>query len=140
MTPKQVQLVKRSLGAALLRPDRLAGFFFAELFARDAGLWRRFRTGIAMRGSELIDGLCSIVDSIERLHPIVPVLEWLAFQGARQGIGERQYQAVAGALVAALEAELRDSFTLEHRLAWDAASRSVIAVMARALAAEPLAA
>jgi hemoglobin-like flavoprotein len=139
MTPKQVQLVKRSFEAAAIRPDRLAGFFFAELFARDAVLWRRFRAGAGARDAALFDGLGAIVGSIDRIHPIVPVLEWLAFQGARHGIGEAEYQAIREALVAAL-ASMLGAFTAEHRAAWTAAGHEVASVMVRALAAEPLAA
>jgi hemoglobin-like flavoprotein len=140
MTPNQVQLVKRSFEAAAIRPDRLAGFFFAELFARDAVLWRRFRAGAGTRDAALFDGMAAIVGSIDRIHPIVPVLEWLAFQGTRHGIGEVEYDAVGEALVAALAAMFGDAFTAEHRAAWTAAAHAVARVMVRALAAEPLAA
>jgi hemoglobin-like flavoprotein len=140
MTPKQVQLVKRSFEAAAIRPDRLAGFFFAELFARDALLWRRFRAGAGTRAAALFDGLADIVGAIDRIHPIVPVLEWLALQGARHGIGEAEYEAVGEALIAALAAMLGGAFTAEHRAAWIAAGDAVARVMVRALVAEPLAA
>ena len=140
MTPRQTLLVKTSFRSASLQRDRLQGFFFAELFARDASLWRLFKGSAGPRGSDLFEGLFSIVGHVDRLYPIFPVLEWLAFQGARRGVGERQYEAVAQALIAALESGMRASFTAEHREAWTAAYRSVARVMAESLEKEPLAA
>ena len=139
MTPRQTLLVKTSFRAASLQRDRLQGSFFAELFARDASLWRLLKGSAGPRGSDLFDGLSSIVGHVDRLYPIFPVLEWLAFQGARRGIGERQYEAAAQALIAALESGM-GAFTAEHREAWLAAYRSVARVMAAALENEPLAA
>lgn len=139
MTPKQVQLVKHSFGAAAMRSDRLADLFFVGLGTSDAACWRRFKS-LGVSDHELIEGLAAIVCSLDRLHPIVPVLEWLAFRGARHGLGAPQYQAVGEALVAALGDALRDAFTAEHRQAWTAACQAVADIMVRALSAEPLAA
>jgi hypothetical protein len=139
MTPKQIQLVKQSFEAAAMRSDRLADLFFVGLGTSDAACWRRFR-GLGVPDHELIEGLAAIVGSLDRLHPIVPVLEWLAFRGVRHGLGAPQYQAIGEALVAALANALRDAFTTEHRQAWTDARQAVADIMVRALSAEPLAA
>jgi len=140
MTSQQVQLVKRSFWIAEMRRTHLAGCFLAELFARDPALWRLFSTESSLRGEHLHHGLAGIVASIDRLHPIVPVLEWLAFHGAAHGLGERHHVIIADALMAALETVLGETFTPSHRQAWWMACRSVIDVMVHALEAEPLAA
>ena len=140
MTPQQTQLVKRSFWIAEGRRTQLAGCFLAELFARDPALWRLFSTDPALRGDKLHHAVAGIVASIDRLHPIVPVLEWLAFHGAAHGIGERQQVIIADAFMAALESMLGDTFTPAHRQAWWLACRSVIDVMVHALEAELLAA
>lgn len=139
MTPKQIQLVKRSFEAAAMRPDRLADLFFVGLGTSDAACWRRLKR-LGVPDHELIEGLAAIVGSLDRLHPIVPVLEWLAFRGVRHGLGAPQYHAIGEALVAALAGALRDAFTAEHRQAWTAACQAVADIMVRALSAEPLAA
>ena len=140
MTPQQAKLVKHSFWIAETRRDRLAGCFLAELFARDPALWRLFTTDPALRAAKLHRAASQIVASIDRLHPIVPVLEWLAFHGAGLGIGERRQVVLADALMAALESVLGEDFTPIHRQAWWHACRSVIDVMVEALALEPLAA
>jgi len=140
MTPQQTQLVKRSFWIAEGRRTQLAGCFLAELFARDPALWRLFSSDPSLRGDKLHHAVAGFVASIDRLHPIVPVLEWLAFHGARHGIGERQHVAIADAFMAAMETVLGESFTPAHRQAWWLACRSVIDVMVHALEAEPLAA
>lgn len=138
MTPHQVLLVKHSYRAASF-DNRLAGYFLAELFARDPRLWRLFTTEPGLRPARLDDGLAAIVGSIDRIHPIVPVLEWLALQGTRHRIGLTEYEAIGEALLAALEAALDEGFTEDHAGAWVAAYHAVVAVMRRALA-QPVAA
>jgi hemoglobin-like flavoprotein len=138
MTPHQVLLVKHSYRAASF-DKRLAGYFLAELFARDPRLWRLFTTEPGLRAGRLDDGLASIVASIGRLHPIVPVLEWLALQGARHRIGPTEYESIGEALLSALESALDEGFTSDHADAWVAAYHAVAGVMRRVLA-QPLAA
>jgi hemoglobin-like flavoprotein len=140
MTPQQAQLVKRSFWIAESRRSQLAGCFLAELFARDPALWRLFSTDPAFRADKLHHAVAGIVASIDRLHPIVPVLEWLAFHGAAHGLSERHHVVIADALLAALESVLAEAFTPALRQSWWLACRSVIDVMVHALEAEPLAA
>ena len=140
MKPQHILLVKHSFRAVALQHDRLAGFFLAELFARDPRLWRLFRAEPGLRPARLYEALASIVDAIDRLHPIVPVLEWVAVQGARRHVAEPHYDSIGEAWLAALEAALGDAFTEAHAEAWAEAYRAVVAVMSRALASEPLAA
>ena len=140
MNPHQILLVKTSFHAVQPRSERLSGYFFAELFIREPALWHLFRSKAGMRWPALVDGLASIVGAIDRLHPIVPVLEWLAIQGSARGIGKRHYEAVGQALIAALEAVLGDGFGPEHRRAWTAACRAVTSVMVEELEDQLLAA
>ena len=140
MTPQQVRLVRYSLAAAAPQRNRLAGTFFAHLFARDPSLRFLFRGDLRALGTELYDGLAAIAASIDRLHPIVPVLEWLAVRAASRGVGERHFELIAAALVSTLAAGLGEGFTADHREAWNAASRRVIDAMMPAVASEPLAA
>ena len=90
--------------------------------------------------AELFEGLAAIVDSIDRLYPIVPAIEWLAVQSARRGLGEHHYFPVVEAMLSAFRDGLGDDFTVELELAWREAARQVSAIMAGALEAEPLAA
>ncbi|HWT13546.1 MAG TPA: globin domain-containing protein [Allosphingosinicella sp.] len=140
MTPKQIELVRNSFRAAAPQRHRLAGAFFAELFAREPSLRPLFAGALSLHGVKLFDGLAEIVGSLDRLYPIVPVLEWLAIRNLRRGVGERQYRAFGEALRTTLEAALGASFTAETGEAWIAAERAVLRVMCEALAAEPIAA
>src|SRR5262245_41201456 len=140
MTPHQILLVKTSFQAALTQRERIAGFFFAELFAREPAMWQLLRGKTGMRWPALVDGLAAIVGSIHRIHSIEPVLQWLSWQGAVRGVGEGQYEAVGQALVAALEAGLGEAFGSEHRRAWMVAVGKVADIMARALEEQPMAA
>lgn len=140
MTPQQAQLVKNSFRMAQGRRGRLAGCVLAELFARDPALWEKLRGDAGWHDGHFANGLAAIVASVDRLHPIVPVIEWLAFRGAARGLCERHHVAIADALMAALEVVLGDDFTAMHRQAWWQACRGVIDVMVAALESEPMAA
>ena len=140
MTNEQVRLVKRSFQALTPQRNRLAGLFFAQLFVREPSLRPVFRGDLRAQGRELFEGLAAIVDSIGRLYPIVPALEWLAVQSARRGLGERHYGAIAEAMLAAFRDGLAEDFTPDVEQAWRLAIARVSAVMVEAVDAEPLAA
>ena len=140
MTREQVRLVKNSFQALTPQRNRLAGLFFAQLFVREPSLRPVFRGDLRVHGTELFEGLAAIVDSLDRLYPIVPALEWLAVQSVRRGVGERHYWVIIEAMLSAFRDGLGDGFTVELELAWREAARQVSAVMLRALESEPLAA
>lgn len=140
MTPRQIALVKSSFAAVAPQRNRLAGIFFAQLFVRDPGLRSVFRGDLRAQGLGLYEGLSAIVESLGRLHPIAPALEWLAVQAARRGVGERHYAAIGDALLATLETGLGAGFTPELRSAWSAACGRVSGIMVAALEPQPLAA
>ena len=140
MTRNQVRIVKDSFQALTPQRNRLAGLFFAQLFVREPSLRPLFRGDLRAHGAELFEGLSAIVDSLDRLYPIVPAIEWLAVQSARRGLGDRHYFAVIEAMLSAFRDGLGDGFTVELELAWREAARQVSAIMTGALESEPLAA
>jgi nitric oxide dioxygenase len=140
MTRNQIQLVKSSFQAITPQRNRLAGIFFAQLFVREPSLRSVFKGDLRAQGIELFDGLAAIVDSLDRLYPIVPALEWLAVQGGRRGVGERHYREIGEAMLAAFRDGLGDAYTAEIEQAWDSAIDRVCAVMVGAMADQPLAA
>ena len=140
MTRRQVWLVRSSFQAMTPQRNRLAGIFFAQLFVREPSLRSVFRGDLRAHGVALFDGVASIVDSLDRLSPIVPALEWLAVQSARRGVGERHYAAIAEAMLAAFRDGLDENYTAELHAAWKLASERVAAIMVPALESQPLAA
>ena len=100
MTPRQVNLVRDSLRAVAPQQNRLAAIFLDRLLAREPQLRRLFDGDPGARVRELHDGLSAIVASLDRLHAIAPVLEWLAVRGARRSLGPGHYPAFAEALLA----------------------------------------
>ena len=140
MTRKQILLVQSSFQAMTPQRNRLAAIFFAQLFVRDPSLRPVFRGDLRAEGIELFEGLAAIVDSLDRLYPIVPALEWLAVRTARRGLSERHYFTVAEAMLAAIRDGLGEDYTLELEQAWKQAIDRVSMVMERALEDELLAA
>lgn len=140
MTAEQIRLIRTSFAAAAPQRARLAPVFFDALFEREPSLRAILGGGTPPLAASLFRGLSEIVASLDRLHPILPALEWLAERSAWRGIGPARYAAFETALLAALETALGEDFTPATREAWSAACRRVGGAMAMAVAAEPLAA
>jgi hypothetical protein len=120
MTPAQIRSVRRSFAAAMLRLDALSAAFCERLSQLDPGLapfggdpmLQRIKVGAALAG---------LVASLGQLDRILPQLQALGRERARQGIHPEDYAMVGEALVAALQDVLGESFDADTRRAWRAA-------------------
>ena len=140
MNRTQIRLVQASFEAVARQRNRTTAIFLAQVFVREPALRAVFRGELKAQAAALHSALAEIVPSLDRLYPIVPALEWLGVRAARCGVGFRQYDAVEGAMLAALADTLGAGFTDELRDAWKAAFRRVAGIMIAASEPELLAA
>ena len=140
MNRAQIRLVQASFETVSRQRNRTTAIFLAQLFVREPSLRAVFRGELKAQAAALHSALAEIVPSLDRLYPIVPALEWLGVRAGRCGVGFRQYDAVEGAMLAALADTLGDAFGDSLRDAWKAAFRRVAGIMIAASEMEPLAA
>ena len=139
MTPEQITLVQSSferLGADL---PTMATRFYQELFGRDPALRPLFTTDLAKQEVRFAEKLTEIVRAMPRLDELLTHTRALGARHAGYGVRAADYQTLGGALLAALAAELGDSFDAPTREAWALAYNLVAETMLEgAAAARPI--
>jgi len=139
MTPEHIRLVKESFQQVLPVADRVAGRFYAQLFAFDPSIEPLFTHDMDAQGQKLMASLQRIVKGLDDLPAVLPAVEQLAIRHLDYGVQPHHYTTVGNALLVALKQELGDAFTHETRAAWVAAYTLLSRAMKKAAYGDPLA-
>lgn len=121
MTPTQIDAVKDSFARVRPIADQAGALFYERLFALDPALRPLFKGDIGDQSRKLMAMLATVVDGLDRLETIVPMVEALGVRHHAYGIKDADYDAVGQALLWTLEQGLGDAFTPATREAWTAA-------------------
>ena len=121
MTPRQIQVVQTTWNKVLPVRNIAAELFYTKLFALDPSLQPLFRTNMRHQGDKLMAMISIVVQRLDQLEPIVPMLEDLGRRHTTYGARETHYETVGVALLWTLERALADAFTGEVKRAWVAA-------------------
>ena len=118
MTPEQLESVRRTavlVGSAL---DQCASCFYDDLFARHPAARRLFADDLPARGGTLVDELLRLIDATDDLRGFLAQARALGLRLQRRGIHAADYAFVGDALIAAIEAVVGDSWTVEVEASW----------------------
>ena len=118
MTPEQKLLVQSTFGKVLHISDTAADLFYARLFELDPSLKVLFKGDIKQQGEKLMTMLGTVVNGLNRVSDLLPLVADLGRRHARYGVKEKDYDTVGVALLWTLEKGLGDSFTPPTREAW----------------------
>lgn len=118
MTPRQVMLVQTTFERVRPIREAVAALFYQRLFELDPGLRKLFQRDLAEQGRMLMQTLGVAVKGLGRASTLLPTLRELGRKHAAYGVGRRDYDTVAAALLWMLEQGLGDRFTKEVREAW----------------------
>jgi hemoglobin-like flavoprotein len=139
MTPEQITLVQTSFERLGPQLPALATRFYEELFARDPALRPLFTIPMAEQKVRFTEKLTEIVYAMPRLSELLTHTRALGARHVSYGVRATDYQVLGEALLAALGAELGDSFTGATREAWALAYNLVAETMLEgAAAARPI--
>lgn len=107
-----------------------AEVFYKQLFEQEPRLKSLF-AGVDMvrQHGRLVDALSFVVDRLDCLDEVVPLLEELGRRHQGYGVGERDYEAVGAALLATLEEAHGDAWTRPLASSWEAAYGFVAGTM-----------
>ncbi|MEM8836510.1 MAG: globin family protein [Pseudomonadota bacterium] len=111
----------------------VASIFYQRLFDTDPSLKALFAsTDMAMQNEKLIGAIAAVMDALDDLSAVVPVLEKLGRHHAEFGVTRVHYDLVGSALIWTFAGVLKHAFTSKVRSAWTLAYGLVAGVMANA--------
>ena len=139
MTPEQITLVQTSFERLGPQLPAMATRYYQELFARDPALEAMFTIPLALQEVKFAEKLTEIVQAMPRLDELLTHTRALGARHVGYGVRAADYQTLGGALLAALAAELGDSFDAATSEAWALAYNLVAETMLEgAAAARPI--
>jgi hemoglobin-like flavoprotein len=121
VTTKEAKLIRASFECAAMSPTRTSELFYQRLFTLDPSVRSLFHGDMREQGRKLISTLTLVVDSIDRLEDLLPMIRELGVRHANYRVEERHYVTVGEALLWALEQTVGSSFTPVTRTAWQKA-------------------
>lgn len=133
MTPDQKRLVEQTWKMAVPNADAVAQLFYQRLFQLDPSIERLFaKSDMAAQRAKLLKALGLVVDSLDDLEGLLPVIEELGRRHLAYGVEEPHYDTVGAALLWTLERGLGEAWTPETAAAWTAAYSLLSGVMRQA--------
>ena len=114
-------MIRESFTHAALNPAETSANFYRRLFALEPSVRGLFHGDMREQGRKLMSTLTLIVDSIDQLENLLPMIRELGVRHANYRVEERHYAAVADALLWALAQAAGPSFTQPTRRAWQKA-------------------
>lgn len=129
MTPEQKNLVRTTWAQVVPIKEKAAELFYGKLFELDPSVKPMFKNDIAEQGKKLMMSINTVVNSLDRLEPMVPVLQDMGRRHKGYGVQDQHYATVGAALLWTLEAGLGPAFTPEVKTAWTEAYTVIATVM-----------
>ena len=130
MPPEDKALVKTTWAMVVPIADVAATLFYERLFALDSSLLPMFdRTDMKEQRRKLLAALGTVVNGLDNLEPLIPVLENLGRNHSRYGVKDAHYETVGAALLRTLEQGLGEAWTPAAKAAWTQSYGTVANVM-----------
>src|SRR5215468_10428081 len=104
MSPEQKALVRSTWSKVLPIADAAVTMFYDRLFEIDSSTRSLFKaTDMSEQRRKLVQALAAVVNGLDNLAPLIPVLEELGRKHVRYGVTEAHYDSVGAALLWTLE-------------------------------------
>lgn len=132
MTPEQIKLVKTTWTMVLPIKDKAAELFYGKLFEMDPAVKPLFKTGTVEQGKKLMMSINTVVNSLENIGAMVPVIQEMGRRHVGYGVKAHHYDTVGASLLWTLETGLGPAFTPDVKEAWTGAYTLLATVMKEA--------
>lgn len=123
MNARQRHLVKRSWRQVGDDAPRLAELFYTRLFEMAPPLRQLFQGDLKLQQQRLATMMGTLVEDLDRLEQVRPLLHDLGARHTRYGVTDAQYETFGDALMWAFQRVLWSDFTPDVEEAWRAAYR-----------------
>lgn len=135
MIPFEKNLVKSTWKTMAPMADEVARRFYDRLFEIDASARALFKSSdLPEQRRKLVQALSLVVQGIDDLSTLAPVVADLGRRHAKYGVTESQYESVGAALLWTFEQSLGSKWTMEASRAWASAYAVLAGVMKEAAA------
>jgi hemoglobin-like flavoprotein len=128
MTPEQVTMVRSSY-ASLGDATKMAGGFYARLFASDPSAERLFTDGPDVMAGKFAAELAALVDAISSFSDFATRARELGARHAAYGVQTTHYHSACEALIGALSEHLGEQWNAALEAAWRRAYNLVAELM-----------
>ncbi len=133
MTTDEIVLVRQGFEQIAPHAERIGLAFYERLFAADPSLRPLFRADMRTQVGHLMTALTMVVRSLDDLGPILGHIQALGRRHAAYGVEARHFATVGAALLATLDDELAEAFTVEMQAAWASAYGTLADAMLAAM-------
>ena len=118
MTPQEITLVKTTWSQVVPIKTKAAELFYGKLFELDPSVKPLFTDNIAEQGKKLMMAINTVVNSLDRIDTMVPIIHDMGRRHAGYGVKSGHYDTVGAALLWTLDTGLGPAFTPEAKAAW----------------------
>ena len=132
MTPEKIALVRSSWQQVLPIKDTAAQLFYGQLFELDPSLRGMFKGDMVEQGRKLMAMINTVVNSLDKLGPILETIEEMGRRHVAYGVTEAHYDTVGSALIWTLGQGLGEQFTPAVKDAWAQAYNTLASAMKQA--------
>jgi hemoglobin-like flavoprotein len=120
ITPRQIDLIRRSFDAMWPVRAKLAALFYQCFFELAPDARPLFPTDMERQNLKLMDMIAAIVGAIENRDIFRSILTHTGRDHARFGAKAQHFDAFGEALIWGLQQQFGSAFTDEHKAAWAA--------------------
>jgi hemoglobin-like flavoprotein len=121
VTASEARLIRKSFEQAARNPEEMTACFYRRLFTIAPPVRALFHGDMREQGRKLMSTLTLIVDSIDQLEQLLPVVRELGVRHANYRVEAHHYAIVSEALLWTLAQSAGPSFTPAARKAWSKA-------------------
>lgn len=134
MTPQQIDILKSSWAKVVPIKDTAAELFYGKLFELDPAVKPLFKGDMKEQGRKLMAAINTVVNGVDNLGPMVPVLQDMGKRHVAYGVTDAHYDTVGAALIWTLGQGLGEAFTPDVKEVWVGAYTTIAGVMKEAAA------
>ena len=118
MNATKIHLIRASFSLVAPASQTVGLIFYRNLFSLDPTLKALFPEDLSQQSAKLMQMLEAVVNSLDKLDDLVPVVQQLAKRHVKYGVTPQHYQTVGAALLNTFVEGLGDDLSAEAFIAW----------------------